>query len=334
MEQEKENVPKGGKKEKQITHASVFSGIGAPEIAADMLGWKNLFHCEINMFGKAVLDYHYPESKSYEDITKTDFSEWRGKVTVLTGGFPCQPFSSAALSKSDPLGLLARMLLESQRWHSPVKSLRWEVQPICSRKVIRFTNRDKAMSLTKSSKILSESVIKSNRLLFRLVPSEHPTDETESSSSHTGLLKTPHPTNKVDEKGRRWTEGAKASHSMGLADLAGHGLLPTPTAMEGEKYTNTYNPISQMGKSLSAMAGSGLLPTPRANKVTDCNLANPKLAARNHSNLEEKVAEALNSLKTDGETFRLSPLFTEEMMGFPLMWTALPFLSRSGERNP
>lgn len=78
-----------------MTHASVFSGIGGPEVAAVMLGWENLFHCEINPFGRAVLDYWFHNSKSYEDITKTDFTEWRGKVTVLTGGFPCQPFSYA-----------------------------------------------------------------------------------------------------------------------------------------------------------------------------------------------------------------------------------------------
>ena len=78
-----------------MTHASVFSGIGGPEVAAAMLGWQNLFHCEINPFGRKVLDYWFPDSKSYEDITKTDFTEWRGKVNVLTGGFPCQPFSFA-----------------------------------------------------------------------------------------------------------------------------------------------------------------------------------------------------------------------------------------------
>ena len=78
-----------------MTHASVFSGIGGPEVAATMLGWTNLFHCEINPFGRAVLDYWYPNAKSYDDITKTDFTEWRGRVDVLTGGFPCQPFSYA-----------------------------------------------------------------------------------------------------------------------------------------------------------------------------------------------------------------------------------------------
>ena len=78
-----------------MTHASVFSGIGGPEVAAAMLGWQNLFHCEINPFGKQVLDYWYPNAESYDDITTTDFSKWRGRVDVLTGGFPCQPFSYA-----------------------------------------------------------------------------------------------------------------------------------------------------------------------------------------------------------------------------------------------
>jgi len=78
-----------------MTHASVFSGIGGPEVAAAMLGWDNLFHCEINPFCRAVLEYWFPNAKSYEDITTTDFSDWGGRVNVLTGGFPCQPFSYA-----------------------------------------------------------------------------------------------------------------------------------------------------------------------------------------------------------------------------------------------
>ena len=78
-----------------MIHASLFSGIGGPEVAAKMMGWENAFHCEINPFGRAVLDYWFPESKSYEDITKTSFKEWRGRIDVLTGVFPCQPFSYA-----------------------------------------------------------------------------------------------------------------------------------------------------------------------------------------------------------------------------------------------
>lgn len=82
-----------------MTHASLFSGIGGAEIAASWLGWQNLFHCEIQEFQRKVLAYWFPESISYEDITKTDFRQWRGKVDILTGGFPCQPFSVAGKRK-------------------------------------------------------------------------------------------------------------------------------------------------------------------------------------------------------------------------------------------
>ena len=80
---------------KSMRHASLFSGIGGPEVAAAMLGWENVFHCEINGFGRKVLEYWFPDSESYEDITKTDFTKFRGTIDVLTGGFPCQPFSYA-----------------------------------------------------------------------------------------------------------------------------------------------------------------------------------------------------------------------------------------------
>lgn len=81
------------------THASLFSGIGGAELAASWLGWTNVFHCEIQEFQRKVLEYWFPNSISYEDITKTDFKEWRGQIDVLTGGFPCQPFSVAGKRK-------------------------------------------------------------------------------------------------------------------------------------------------------------------------------------------------------------------------------------------
>ena len=82
-----------------MNHASLFSGIGGAEVAASMMGWQNLFHCEIQEFPRKVLQYWFPNSESYEDINKTDFTKWHGKVDVLTGGFPCQPFSLAGRRK-------------------------------------------------------------------------------------------------------------------------------------------------------------------------------------------------------------------------------------------
>lgn len=78
-----------------MTHGSLFSGIGGFDLAARWMGWENAFHCEIDGFCTRILKYHFPDAIHYEDITKTDFSEWRGRIDILSGGFPCQPFSLA-----------------------------------------------------------------------------------------------------------------------------------------------------------------------------------------------------------------------------------------------
>lgn len=82
-----------------FTHASLFSGIGGFDLAAEWVGWKNVFHCEINEFCAQILKYHFPNADHYEDIKTTDFTKWRGKINVLSGGFPCQPFSLAGRRK-------------------------------------------------------------------------------------------------------------------------------------------------------------------------------------------------------------------------------------------
>lgn len=78
-----------------MVHGSLFSGIGGFDLAAGWMGWHNAFHCEINDFCNKILSYWFPYAELFTDITKTDFSGWRGKINVLTGGFPCQPFSIA-----------------------------------------------------------------------------------------------------------------------------------------------------------------------------------------------------------------------------------------------
>lgn len=59
------------------------------------MGWKNVFHCEINPFARRVLRYYWPNSFSYGDIRETEFSEWKGEIDILSGSLPCQPFSVA-----------------------------------------------------------------------------------------------------------------------------------------------------------------------------------------------------------------------------------------------
>lgn len=95
-----------------MRHGSLFSGIGGFDLAAEWMGWDNVFHCEWMPFPRQVLHYHFPNSISYEDITKTDFTIHRGAIDILTGGFPCQPYSSAGkrLGKEDERHLWPHML--------------------------------------------------------------------------------------------------------------------------------------------------------------------------------------------------------------------------------
>ena len=82
-----------------MKHGSLFSGIGGFDLAAEWAGWTNVFHCEIEEFPQKILKYYWPDAISYGDITQTDFTIHRGQVDVLTGGFPCQPFSIAGKRK-------------------------------------------------------------------------------------------------------------------------------------------------------------------------------------------------------------------------------------------
>ena len=82
-----------------FAHGSLFSGIGGFDLAAKWMGWHNAFHCEINEFCTKILNYHFPDAEHYTDIARTYFSKWRGRIDVLSGGFPCQPFSLAGQRK-------------------------------------------------------------------------------------------------------------------------------------------------------------------------------------------------------------------------------------------
>jgi DNA (cytosine-5)-methyltransferase 1 len=96
----------------KLTHGSLFSGIGGFDLASEWIGWNNLFHCEWNEFGQKVLKHYWPEAELFTDITKSNFTKYANKIDVLTGGFPCQPYSSAGkrLGKEDDRHLWPEML--------------------------------------------------------------------------------------------------------------------------------------------------------------------------------------------------------------------------------
>jgi DNA (cytosine-5)-methyltransferase 1 len=105
-----------------MRHGSLFSGIGGFDLAAEWMGWENVFHCEWNTFGQKVLHHYWPKAEQFTDITKSDFTKYANKIDILTGGFPCQPYSSAGkrLGKEDERHLWPEMLRAikeiSPRW--------------------------------------------------------------------------------------------------------------------------------------------------------------------------------------------------------------------------
>lgn len=82
-----------------MKHGSLFSGIGGFDLASQWIGWDNIFQCEIDDFCLKVLNKNFPNVKKYTDIKTFNAHEYRNKLDILTGGFPCQPFSTAGKRK-------------------------------------------------------------------------------------------------------------------------------------------------------------------------------------------------------------------------------------------
>jgi len=68
-------------------------------LAAEWMGWDNIFHCEIEERSRRFLEEYWPLAISYADIKSVDFRIFRGRIDILTGGFPCQPYSNSGLRR-------------------------------------------------------------------------------------------------------------------------------------------------------------------------------------------------------------------------------------------
>ena len=93
------------------THLDLFSGIGGFALAAGWAGFETVGFCDNEPYAQAVLKKHWPDVPIHGDIKALDGTAYRG-VTLLTGGFPCQPFSNAGKrrGKDDDRYLWPQML--------------------------------------------------------------------------------------------------------------------------------------------------------------------------------------------------------------------------------
>jgi DNA (cytosine-5)-methyltransferase 1 len=121
-----------------MRHGSLFSGIGGFDLAAEWMGWENVFHCEWMEFPRKVLEYYWPEADSHIDICKTDFKKYANTIDILTGGFPCQPFSLAGKRKGTDD--------ERYLWHEMLRAIR-EIKPkwVIAENVFGIVNIDGGM---------------------------------------------------------------------------------------------------------------------------------------------------------------------------------------------
>ncbi len=289
----------------------------------------------------------------------------REQRTTVISGLRC----SESYKRSGPIGSLLRTLLASSRWYSPVRRLKWEVNPLYSERVSLYLKDSSNMLLKPFALILNVKDIPSSRYLYRLAPSVRLT-----AGIGFGLLPT--------VTAQDFKQRGPNSRQQGLPEMIREGLLPTPVASDagvgtviGKNDRIVMTPkgkirkVNQKGHywSIGLSRMVGLLPTPRANLINGCNLGSPELANRNKGNLEEVISQWIqeemiptptardwkgaaspeslekrgripekNSLPDffarTGKSFQLNPLFVAEMMGFPPDWTVSPFLNE--EKNP
>lgn len=82
-----------------MKHLDLFSGIGGFALAAQRVGWETVGFCEIDPFCQKVLHKHWPDVPIHRDIRELNGSY--KSAQVITGGFPCQPFSTAARGRNN-----------------------------------------------------------------------------------------------------------------------------------------------------------------------------------------------------------------------------------------
>lgn len=90
----------------------LFSGIGGFSLGLEAAGMETVAFCEREPFCQAVLKKHWPDVPCHGDVTTLDGSQYAGRVDVVCGGYPCQPFSVAGkqLGHADERHLWPEML--------------------------------------------------------------------------------------------------------------------------------------------------------------------------------------------------------------------------------
>ena len=83
-----------------MKHLDLFSGIGGFALAAQWAGIETVAFCEIDKFCHKVLNKNFPGIPIHDDIKTLNGADYAG-IDIITGGYPCQPFSTAGKRKGE-----------------------------------------------------------------------------------------------------------------------------------------------------------------------------------------------------------------------------------------
>ena len=90
----------------KLQHLDLFSGIGGFSLGLEATGgFETKAFCDIEKYPRQVLQKHWPHVKQYEDIKELNYERLKadgiGSIDIITGGYPCQPFSIAGRQKGE-----------------------------------------------------------------------------------------------------------------------------------------------------------------------------------------------------------------------------------------
>jgi len=78
-----------------VTHVSLFSGIGGDSLAAQWAGFNTIHMVEKSVFRRSVLRKNFPNTPIHDDVFTWNATQFRDRVSLITGGSPCQDLSQA-----------------------------------------------------------------------------------------------------------------------------------------------------------------------------------------------------------------------------------------------